>query len=99
MGQRKIYFVFCVGFLCCVVSLSYTQEHAPQIADTSLNGQSVYDPFGPENSPDHNGRGSGGGSLHQVLMKILSKHIILESARIIMESNLCSIPPGSSHPG
>ncbi len=60
MGRRKISVVICAGFLFCVVSFSYTQDRAFQVADTSQNGQSVYDPFGPENSPDHNGRGSGG---------------------------------------
>ena len=60
MGQRKFSVVICAGFLCCVFSFSSAQDSTFQVADTSQNGQSVYDPFGPENSPDHNGRGSGG---------------------------------------
>jgi hypothetical protein len=60
MGQRKISIIICAGFLGCLVSFSYSQESSPQVTDSSQNVQSVYDPFGPENSPDHNGRGSGG---------------------------------------
>jgi hypothetical protein len=60
MERRKISVVICAGFFCCLVSFSYTQEHTFQVTDSSKSGQSVYDPFGPENSPDHNGRGSGG---------------------------------------
>lgn len=46
------------GFLCSCVSVSHSQDGTP--ADTAQNGNTMYDPFGPENSPDHNGRGSGG---------------------------------------
>jgi hypothetical protein len=47
--------ILCVGLLSCLVSIAQAQELPRQFADTSQ-----YDPFGPENSPDHDGRGSGG---------------------------------------
>jgi hypothetical protein len=47
----------CVIVLSAFASSSYPQEPP---ADTMKTGEAVYDPFGPENSPDHNGRGSGG---------------------------------------
>ena len=43
-----------------LTKLSYALESTPRVADTTRNGKPIYDPFGPENSPDHNGRGSGG---------------------------------------
>jgi hypothetical protein len=60
MGRRKIGLVLCAGYLCCIVSFSFSQDYTSPVADTSQTRQAVYDPFGPENSPDHNGRGSGG---------------------------------------
>jgi hypothetical protein len=60
MKQKKISILIFAGFLCCVISFSYAQESKPQVADTLQNGKPLYDPFGPENSPDHNGQGSGG---------------------------------------
>jgi hypothetical protein len=57
MGQRKIDIVIYMAFFCCFNTFSYSQVPP---ADTSQTGQEVYDPFGPENAPDHNGRGSGG---------------------------------------
>jgi hypothetical protein len=60
MRQRKISILIFAGILCCVISFSYAQEPEPLVADSVQNGQPVYDPFGPENSPDHNGKGSGG---------------------------------------
>ena len=53
MAWRILY----LGFLICFTSSIFAQERDPQIADSL---QPVYDPFGPENSPDHSGQGSGG---------------------------------------
>jgi hypothetical protein len=50
----------------CVLLLFFTftslrsQEHAASGADTVLAVPQLYDPFGPDNSPDHSGQGSGG---------------------------------------
>jgi hypothetical protein len=60
MTRWKIAGIMYTGFLLCLVSYLYCQKTSTPVADTSQNIQSVYDPFGPENSPDHNGRGSGG---------------------------------------
>jgi hypothetical protein len=46
-----------IVILCCFISLSHSQVQNPDSTDAA---QEIYDPFGPENSPDHNGRGSGG---------------------------------------
>ncbi len=60
MDQGKIGIVFVALFLFSIFSFSYPQDQASQDADSVQNEPAVYDPFGPENSPDHNGRGSGG---------------------------------------
>jgi hypothetical protein len=60
MNLRKTCFIICTVFLFSFISVSYSHDRASQGADSVQNGPSIYDPFGPENSPDHNGRGSGG---------------------------------------
>lgn len=43
-----------------LVTWVHAQEPTPPPADTSGQVPQMYDPFGPENAPDHTGQGSGG---------------------------------------
>ena len=60
MGQKKRSIAITAGILCFFVSFSSAQDPAVESSDSTDNETATYDPFGPENSPDHNGRGSGG---------------------------------------
>jgi len=57
MTRRKTMAFAGFVLFCCFISPSYSQVQNPDSVVTPLE---PYDPFGPENSPDHNGRGSGG---------------------------------------
>ncbi len=52
--------IFFSSFLCYILILPSITELKAQASDSLANVQPDYDPFGPENSPDHNGHGSGG---------------------------------------
>jgi hypothetical protein len=60
MIRKKMSILLCIGFVIFTISHIHSQEPISQANDTLKVGQSLYDPFGPENSPDHTGRGSGG---------------------------------------
>jgi len=57
MGRKITGAAMFAALLYFLITVSYAQEPT---ADSSQTGTAGYDPFGPENSPDHNGRGSGG---------------------------------------
>jgi hypothetical protein len=56
----KTFFLLNVGVIAGLISSVCSQNYAPMVSDSALAIPVLYDPFGPENSPDHNGRGSGG---------------------------------------
>ncbi len=60
MRLPKIDFILSAGILSFLISPAYSQEYPATVSDSTPAIHQVYDPFGPENSPDHNGRGSGG---------------------------------------
>ncbi len=60
MRWQKGSALICTVFFCCIFSPLYSQNQNSSGIDTTQIHQTIYDPFGPENSPDHNGRGSGG---------------------------------------
>jgi hypothetical protein len=60
MKRREMRVFVCVGLITLTVSGIHSQESTSRNADTLKAAQSMYDPFGPENSPDHSGSGSGG---------------------------------------
>lgn len=60
MRRRKTGVLIATVLFCCFISSSLPQAPDSHTTDTTQIHQVIYDPFGPENSPDHNGRGSGG---------------------------------------
>ena len=60
MGKQISVVILFAVFFYCYTPLSFPQTQNSKITDTTQTVQPIYDPFGPENSPDHNGRGSGG---------------------------------------
>ena len=57
-GRTTRFFIPCL-IACCLAPQVRTQERTGAVSDTTQHPL-PYDPFGPENSPDHTGQGSGG---------------------------------------
>jgi hypothetical protein len=60
MEFQKIGFLITLGILVFMTSPVRAQKYPAMVSDSTQAIPAAYDPFGPENSPDHNGRGSGG---------------------------------------
>jgi hypothetical protein len=60
MEKRNISVLSSIVFSCLIFTFSLFNTSISQVTDTTKNIQPIYDPFGPENSPDHSGQGSGG---------------------------------------
>lgn len=92
MGQRKMGILIKTLLLCCMVSFSYAQDQESQDTDSPQDEPAIYDPFGPENSPDHNGQGSGGVLTPSPYEDIIQTYYTRISADYIGIQNMLDCP-------